>query len=267
MAMSVPLSSIICMIITGMISFGIPIALFIYLIAKKDAEVLPFFVGCAVMFLFALVLEPLVHEVVLGSPVGEKIRGNTWLYALYGGLMAGLFEETGRFAAFRTVLRKYLGNDKNALMYGAGHGGLEAALLVGTAMINNIIFSVMINLGQTEMITSELTGDVLAQTEQAFRTLVETKPGMFLAGGIERIFAIVLQISLSVLVWFAVKKMNRSYLYPLAILLHCLVDAAMVVVSDLTGSILITEVTVGIGAVLTALIAIAVWKKNADKSL
>ena len=54
--------------------------------------------------------------------------------------MAGIFEETGRFLAFKTVLRKKQGKDINALMYGAGHGGFEAAALLGITMINNIIY-------------------------------------------------------------------------------------------------------------------------------
>ena len=96
---------------------------------KKGGQVSAFFVGCAVFVVFALLLESLVHNLVLkGLPVGEKILGNTLLYALYGGLMAGLFEETGRFLAFKTVLKKRQDNDRNALMYGAGHGGIECIL-------------------------------------------------------------------------------------------------------------------------------------------
>ena len=92
---TVPALSIAFMIITCMISFGVPIV----------------------------------------------IRGNIWLYALYGGLMAGLFEETGRYLAFSFALKKYRAKNVNALMYGAGHGGFEAIVIVGLTMINNIVWS------------------------------------------------------------------------------------------------------------------------------
>lgn len=62
------------------------------------------------MLLFAMVLEQIVHSIVLGSPAGIVIRNHLWLYALYGSLMAGLFEETGRFLAMRYVLKKEHGN-------------------------------------------------------------------------------------------------------------------------------------------------------------
>ena len=157
--------SIVFMVISCAISFIIPIVLLIYFRKKKHADVLPFFIGCAVMLVFALILEALVHRAVLGSSAGEVIRNNTWLYALYGGLMAGLFEETGRFVAFRTVLKKKLYKDANALMYGAGHGGFEAIVIVGFTMINNIIWSVLINSGNTGMLTGALSGDILEQVE------------------------------------------------------------------------------------------------------
>ena len=53
------------------------------------------FVGAAVFVLFVLVLESGMHALVFGIS-GEGITKNIWIYALYGGLAAGLFEETGR---------------------------------------------------------------------------------------------------------------------------------------------------------------------------
>lgn len=70
--------------------------------------------------------------------------------------MAGLFEETGRFLAMRYVLKKEHGNAHNALMYGAGHGGLEMFVILSLGMINNLIYSVMIHLGQTQTLLDPL---------------------------------------------------------------------------------------------------------------
>ena len=43
---TVPALSIVFMIITCAISFGVPIALFIYLRLVKKADIYPFFAGC-----------------------------------------------------------------------------------------------------------------------------------------------------------------------------------------------------------------------------
>lgn len=252
--------SIAFMAISCVIGFAIPIVLLIYFRKKKGADILPFFIGCAVMLVFALLLESAVHRLVLFSDIGKTIQNNIWLYALYGGLMAGIFEETGRFLAFKTVLRKKQGKDINALMYGAGHGGFEAAALLGITMINNIIYSVMVNSGNTAALTGTLSGDVLAQVEASIQALITTPSYQFLLGGVERIFAVILQLFLSVLVWFAVKKKGKGYLYTLAILIHFLVDALTVVLSGLGVNMIMIEIVIGILSVLTAFFAKKVWR-------
>lgn len=262
MTESVPVLSMIFMAVSLILSFALPIGLCIYFRKVKKADLLPFFVGMAVMVLFAFVLERLVHSVVLGSSVGAKIQANMWLYALYGGLMAGLFEETGRFLAFKTVLKKNQKKDVNSLMYGAGHGGIEAVLILGIASINNLIYSVLINTDATAVLTGSLSGDLLQQVETAIQTLITTPSLQFLLGGVERIFAIVLHIALSVLVWFAVKKAGKGYLYPVAILIHFIVDAATVILSRIGASTLVLEAVIGVLAVAAALFAKVIWNKE-----
>lgn len=252
---TVPTLSIVFMGISCVVGFAIPVVLLLYFRIKKHADILPFFVGCAVMILFAFVLEAAVHRAVFSSPAGEKIRNTIWLYALYGGIMAGLFEETGRFLAFKTVLRKKRQNDSNALMYGAGHGGLESAFLLGITMINNIIWSVLINSGNTEVLTGALSGDMLKQAEEAIGGLLATHSYEFLLGSVERIFAVVLQIALSVLVWFAAKYRKSLWLYPAAILIHFAVDGVTAGLAGIGTSTVLIEVIIAVMAVAAALFA------------
>ena len=144
----------------------IPLVLLFYY-KKKGAQVSPFFVGCGVFVLFALILESLMHNLVLKVlPVGEKIMNSTLLYALYGGLAAGVFEETGRFLAFKTVLKSKLDNDRNALMYGAGHGGVEAVLLLSATYVSYIAMGIMMNMGMVDKLTAGLTGDMGPRRKQ-----------------------------------------------------------------------------------------------------
>lgn len=103
-----------------------------------------FLLGCVIFPLFALTLEGSVNRAVLYGPMGGAVTGNLWLYALFGGAMAGIFEECGRWAAFR-LTRRWSRGPEDALMYGAGHGGIEAALLAGSMMLNNLLVSVALN--------------------------------------------------------------------------------------------------------------------------
>ena len=257
-------AAMFCMAIAGLLSFCIPVALFFWFRKKKRADIVPFFIGMAVMCLFALVLETLVHQLVLTVlPVGQTIQNNIWLYALYGGMMAGLFEETGRFVAFLTVLKRYRGRDINALMYGAGHGGFEAAALLGSTMISNIVLAVMINGGLASTLTAQATEATLPQIEATLDALKNTAPGMYFVSLLERIMAVPLQLALSVLVWFAAKKKGKRYLYPLAILLHFLVDAIVVVVQHYCPSIWVVYAVLLAAEIPIVLLAWCVWKRNA----
>ena len=160
--------SIVCMAVSCLFGFGLPIVLLLYFRKKFKADFMAFVVGGAVMFLFALVLEAMIHQIILATPAGKAVLGSAILYAVYGGFMAALFEETGRFLAMKTVLRRYQKKDVNALMYGAGHGGIEAAAILGIGMVNNLIWAVMINTGNQAALTSSATGDVLASIQNVY---------------------------------------------------------------------------------------------------
>ena len=255
-------ASITFMEVACVIGFAVPVFLLLYFWKKKGATILPFFVGCLVMLVFAFTLEPIVHQLVLGSPMGETIKGNVWLYALYGGLMAALFEETGRLAAFKSVLRNRLDNDTNALMDGAGHGGFEAIVILGITMIGNIAIASMINLEGADTLMASYSGEELAQVEATIQTLAATPAWHFLLGALERLFALALQISLSVLVWFAAKPDGKPALFAAAFGLHFAVDAITAALSSLDVPPVAIEGIVGLCTCGVVWIAFTVWRKH-----
>ena len=217
------------------------------------------------MLLFAMVLEQFVHSVVLGSPAGIVIQENIWMYALYGSVMAGLFEETGRLLAMRYVLKKEHGNAHNALMYGAGHGGFEMFVILSIGMINNLIYSVMINLGQTQTLLEPLDEATRGTLQTAFDALVQTPFWLFALSPVERLAAITAQIGLSVIVWYAAAgKKIKGNLFILAILLHAILDGVAVLTAKNGVPLIVVEVFVWLIAIGITLIARNVWKKETD---
>lgn len=263
MSNTVPTLSIIFMGVSAFTGFAIP-AILLYVFRKKyHADIAPFFYGCAVFFLFALVLERCVHSLVFASDAGKIVMGNVWFYALYGGVMAGLFEETGRYVAFKTVLKNKRSNNANALMYGAGHGGFEAAYLLGVTMVSNIVMSLTINSGSADKLTAGVTDPAALQRIAAtIAAIVQTPPSTFLFGAAERFFAVALHVSCSVLVWFAVKYAGRRrWFYPLAILMHTFMNFAAVSLSSYTQNLWLLEGVNCIISVGCVMIARAAWKK------
>jgi len=141
-------ASMVGMVISLLLSVVLPIFLGIFIYKKTKAWVPAFFIGCGIFVGFAMILEQICHAIVL-TVTGSAIRDNIWLYAIYGGLAAALFEECGRWIAMTFCLKKHLTRE-NALMYGAGHGGIEAFLILGMSSMSNLLTAAMINGGLME---------------------------------------------------------------------------------------------------------------------
>ena len=164
--MTVPFSSIAVMVTDIVIGILIPLCVSIYLKKKYNAKFKTFFVGVFTFVIFAYGLETLMHNLILSSSIGQTIVGNIYFYALYGGLAAALFEEGGRFLAFRYILKDEKGDDSTALMYGAGHGGIEIILIMLAGMISNLIFTAAVNNGNIyDMITPQIKQQTGHHTE------------------------------------------------------------------------------------------------------
>ena len=142
--------------------------------------------------------------------------------------MAALFEETGRYVAMRRFVKPL--DFDNAFMYGVGHGGIEAMILIGISMLSNIVSSVMINSGAMAASLAALDADTAAKTAASLSALWQTPSAYFFLSGLERVIAITLHISLSLLVFRAVKYGEKKYLL-LAYFFHFLVDAASVLIN------------------------------------
>jgi uncharacterized membrane protein YhfC len=260
--MQVSTFSIIFMVISAIISIGLPIILFVIFHKKYNAKTLPMILGIIAFILFALVLEQSIHSIVLNN---FHLSDKPFVYIVYGIFMAGIFEETARLISFNILKKKYNGIG-TGLAYGVGHGGIESILIVGLSMINNIVFCILLNTGGAEAIISKLQGDALVQLNTQINTLLNTAPYMFLIGGIERIFAIVIQISLSLIVYYSVYGKNKIWLFPLAIILHAIIDIpAVAMQAGLIKSMLLVEGLVFLGAIIVTLFAIKIHKQLKEK--
>ena len=230
--------AMIMMIVGALLGIAIPVFLAWWAVKKNKANLPPILFGAAVFLVFALVLESTAHQIILKGERGALIQGNVLYYALYGGLMAGLFEETGRFLAMKFLLKKHPASPRVGVAYGLGHGGAEMLLLFGLSMISTFAMALMMNLGQMDLLTAQVPDEskeqVLAQLEQ----IKTTGAGTYLVGLWERLSALILQVSLSILVWAAARKGGKwLWLFPAAILLHALVDGVAVILAKSAGMV------------------------------
>jgi len=234
----VSFGSLIAMAANALLGFAVPVCLSVYLIRKHHARLSTILTGAGTFFLFALVLESLLHQLVLKGPHGAAILDNTLLYAVYGGLAAGVFEETGRFLAMKFLMKKEPSEPLPGIAYGVGHGGMEMLIIFGITMIGNLVLSVMINSGQTDALFAGAPEDAAAQLQTQLDQLQTLGAGTLFLGLWERFSALLLHVGLSLLVWAAVRKGGKwLWLFPAAIALHAAVDAGVVLLQKSVGMV------------------------------
>ncbi|MDD5864149.1 MAG: YhfC family glutamic-type intramembrane protease [Firmicutes bacterium] len=247
---TVSTASILGMAVSLILCIGLPVALYIVLKVKTKAKFNDMLLGAVSFILFALVLEQILHSVILGT-FGEKLTGNLWLYALYGGAAAAVFEECGRLITMKVFFKKHL-EKENALMYGVGHGGIEAVLVGGYTCIANLATVAIINGGTLEAALAGLDEAARASSLATISQLWTLPSYIFFMTGIERVIAVVLQIALSYLVYRAVRY-HRWGFFAAAMGIHFAVDAA----TKAASSFLPIPALEAILAVVVALIAFA----------
>lgn len=254
-------ASIAAMTVCGLLCIIIPAAALIFLKIKcRDVKISSFFIGAAVFIVFALILEQLLHTVML--PV---VSGSTAAYVLYGALAAGVFEETGRFAAFRTVM-KGRNDPKDAVMYGLGHGGTEAILIAGLSLLGSAVTAAMTNSMGIDAV-AELSASGNAETEQLVRTQLEMMAangaGIYMLSLFERIMAMTFHTAVSVMVFEAARVRGRTWLFPVCILIHALLDVPAALYQRQALSLYAVYPIIAVFTAVTVFFAIRSYRKTA----
>lgn len=257
----VPVSSLILMAVGAVLGIAVPVCLAVWLMRKYRARLSTILIGAGTFIVFALVLESIVHQLVLKGPNGPAIMGNTLLFAVYGGLAAGVFEETGRFLSMKFLLKKEPSTALPGIAYGIGHGGAEMLIIFGITMISNLVVSALINAGLSGILFAKVPEDAAAQLQAQLNQLQTLGAGTLLIGLWERISALVLHLGLSMLVWVAVRKGGKwLWLFPAAVALHAIVDAGVVMLQKSVGMVPL-ELIVSAEAVAVAAIGYMVARK------
>jgi len=227
-------ASIVWMVIGLFVFIVVPVALSILWIVKKKERVSTILVGAAAFILFALVLEKSIQNVLLfptamglnDHAVSIFLNSHPVFLAFLAGLFPGVFEETGRLVAYKTVLKKRT-NKETCISYGIGHGGIEVVAVLGITYINYIVYAMMINTGTFQTVVDQLMAQApeqIGQVDQMVAMLTTFSCGKVMLDIVERIFAVMFHIGASVLVFYACRDKGKFWLYPLAIVIHTAMD-------------------------------------------
>ena len=250
---------------------ALPVILFIYWRKKHkdETKIRYLIVGAAGFIVSARVLELGVHLfcIVADNPVSRFINGNTVVFVLYGIIMAGVFEECGRHIILKYFMKKDR-TPENAVMYGIGHGGIEVFTITLPPMILYLIIAVLFSAGDIENALKAL--DITEESAAAALPSVQAAAAFNFAAMfmnvIERVFAMLIHIGLTVIVYYGIVSAKKNCL-PVAILLHMLVDTFPALYQRGAVPLWAVEVWAGLWTALIVFIAVKLYCKMKEKSL
>jgi len=203
----------IAIVFTVIFSFLLPVGAVIWWRRKTKAPMWGFITGAICFILFAKLLEQGLHALclIVASPISRTLNSSPVLFTIYAVLTAGIFEETGRLFGFKVMLKDNK-EKSSAVAYGIGHGGIEVILVLG--MVYVVLLLAKIGVPMKDSVT----------TAAVIRMADTLQLSTICLAVFERIPAMIIHIALSMIVYVAARQKGRFMLYPLAIILHSLVD-------------------------------------------
>lgn len=251
------------MLQTGLLAITIPVVLIVAWKMYTKRSLVPFWVGVMVFIAFSRMLEMIPHSLFLlsSNPVSKAINGNVVLYVIYAATVAALFEETGRYLAFRFVLTKHP-NKETAVTYGIGHGGIECILVLGVTYIQYYAYGQLINNGSMDKMLSAYKDS--SQSVDALNQLITNIKGVtqmtcYMAD-LERISAMMVQVALSILVFQALYVAGKKYMYWVAVALHFLMDVPAALYQKGVLKLLPTEIILFVYAALVLAFGVKIYQ-------
>ena len=237
--------TILAMLVIAIISF-------IILKKKWQFSIKLFLVGLIGFALPVMMIEGPINSLVLSS-FGHFSK---WFTIIYGGLMAGLVEETTRYVVFKVLAKKRSLMTSDIVAYGFGHGLSEFILLGVMGLLTYIIVLQAIHSGQTSQLPPLLVSQVNQLT--GFAVVMSL---------FERLVALVLQVLLTAWDFLAVTKHKLSFYFG-AILLHVTIDfLAGAYQQGIVRNILLIEVMLAIYVLGVGLVTRQIWKKEETHGL
>jgi len=198
------------------------------------------FIGSQVLHLpfNGLILNPRLEALGFGE---RGLTGPLVLSAVLLGLSSGVFEEGARFLVLRFWQRSAR-SWREALMFGAGHGGTEA-ILVGVLAL--VAFFQALAFRNTDL-SQILPADQVASAAAPLEAYWTAPWPIALLGAAERAFSLVAHLSLSAMVMRAFTHRNAGWLGA-AIGWHALINTLAVIALS-TVSPVATEGLIGLTA-------------------
>jgi uncharacterized membrane protein YhfC len=194
-------------ILTLLILFIVPAVTVFYLVRRFHISWQVLLIGA-----FTLVAAQFLQQFALGG-LNELLGSEAMtllatpsgllLAAVLVGLAVAIVDVAVRWVAYK-LLKTSADSFGFALAFGASHAATDMIVFIGVPMLINFvtIFYVLSN-GVNVL---ELGAEDAARVSQQVADFLATPPDFYIASGLERVFALVFSIAISVIVWLSIKQ-------------------------------------------------------------
>eukprot|EP00934_Nitzschia_sp_Nitz4_P008656 Nitzschia sp. Nitz4//scaffold130_size63480//28605//29444//NITZ4_006248-RA/size63480-processed-gene-0.16-mRNA-1//1//CDS//3329535186//8646//frame0 len=246
------LTKISVRLIVAIVAILIPVPLALYL-HKRNPKVATWgtFGTGSVTFIVSQVFHIPFNLVILHKYFNDS-TDHPWTklicLSIFLGLSAGVFEEVSRYLFYRFRLTgKHQRTYDSALMFGAGHGGIESIIFVGIAGLTTLVEMKFIWNHQDDLPSIGIPEDKVEEVLEEMHTYWDQPWYQVMLSDLERVFAITCHLALAVLVLQCFQRHSAIWL-PVAIFWHAGLDFTAVILTATT-SIYETEMVVGLWAI------------------
>jgi len=262
--MEISTGLILSMAFAALVSIGGPIAYMIYCKKVVKASLVPVVAGITVYMVAVIGFQSFLHQFFIygSNAVSDFINSNKWIYVLYLGLSTAVFEQAGRWLAFKFMLKKYTPDD-TALTYGIGHGAAQTVMPVGIGLaISSVMLYSVKSTGYDEYLAM-IGEDQAATLNEMLMSYTSIGAHYYIWTALEMLMVLVVQVGLSVLVFKSVRRANSTYLLFIAAALHMVfTSVGALSVAGIVSSTAIVEIGCLIIAIVIAFYAFHEYSKD-----
>ncbi len=258
---------IITHLLNGLLMIGLPIALGVFLARRFRLGWRIWWIGAATFVLSQVGHIPFNWIIgrlfALGYLPAPPKAWQLAFNAVFLGLSAGLFEELARAAIYR-----WWADDartwRKGVQLGAGHGGIEAIIL-GVLVLNTYVNALLLSGPDAARLVAP---EQMATVQQQLSVYWSAPWAFTLVGAVERIFSMIVHISLSVIVLQAFARRQPAWIVA-AVLWHAILDGMTVYLSGIWSATdagkLAVEGMIGVGALISLGILFALRRKEPEE--
>lgn len=267
-SVTIPNSTTFLMASLAMLNTVIPLLIAYHYRKRLSVKISTFFIGLLTYMLFAMLLVQLPDLLIRGTikPFAELVKNSPLTAAIYFSTLTALVEEGGRFFIYKTMMKNRMTKEE-ALMLGAGHGGIQAMFVGSSVMMSNAILAFSLNSLGAENYVSKLglTGEKLETTTKGIIEFGQIPASSHFFDGTVPLILMVAQIALSYIVFRSIVSKTEIYLFPLAILMHiALLLSLYLVRKGVTTNVFVPELIMLLFAMAIIYFAYVMYQKKTD---